>query len=57
MINDLKELNMDDDDVDAMSIYDGTKNKVTVFDRMRNSIYFIVSRAIKFGLDTNFILT
>ena len=55
MKNDLKELNMEDSDV--MSQYDNTKAKVNVFDKIRNSTYYLISRAIRFGLDTNFLLS
>ena len=48
MKNDLQELNLDKSEQD--------KQSVTLNDKIRNSTYYIVSRSIKFGHDTKYLL-
>jgi len=53
MKNDLDMLNLEGNDGE-LKIEEGFK--ITRHGKIRNSIYFVVARAMKFGLDTNFLL-
>lgn len=55
MKNDLEQLNHEKDAEDASKYEEDYK--VTRLDKIRNSIYYIVARAIKFGLESNYLLT
>jgi len=56
MKNDLKELNVKEDSIEASKLTDD-EYKVTRLDKIRNSIYYVVARAIKFGLESHYLLT
>jgi len=54
MQNDLKSLNLDQDSGDGLLGFSGTK--ITIEGRIRKSIYYIIARGIKFGLDTGYLI-